>query len=247
MKSNRTSGGSTRLGVKIALAAMALGVTANAGVIVLNFNGLQDEEPVMNYYNGGLGGDGSGPGPSDGITFGADSLAIISDADGGSGNFDGAPGGDTVLFFLSGTGDLMDVPAGFTGGFSFYYSAAVDPGSVTVYSGLDGTGSVLATIPLAVTPDGKTDTQPGCSGTYDYCPWVPIGVSFGGTAESVLFSGSANYIGFDEITLGSSTAGGGPPTSGVPEPAAFGLAGLGLASLVIFRRQRKGQQAPAAQ
>ena len=145
---------------------------------------------------------GSGPGPNYGITFGLDSLAIINTGGGGTGNFSNSPSGDTVAFFLSGPGDVMDVAGGFTTGFSFYYAAAF-AGSVTVYSGLDGTGSVLATLPLPTTPN-------------PYSEWLPIGVTFGGTAESVVFSGSANYIGFDNITLGSST-----PGNAVPLPTAL--------------------------
>jgi len=59
-------------------------------------------------------------------------------------------------------------------------------------------------------------------------------VSFSGTAESVVFGGSANYIGWDDITLGSSTAG------GTPEPASLILLGTGLAgfALILRRRQR---------
>jgi hypothetical protein len=105
---------------------------------------------------------------------------------------------------------------------------------VTVYSGLNGTGTVLATIPLSLTPDGIATGGAGCSGNYDYCPWAPIGVTFAGTAESVLFSGSANYIGFDDVTLGSAT-----PTPGTPEPGAFSLLGLGLASLGLIARRKK--------
>jgi hypothetical protein len=200
---------------------------------VLTFEGLQTYEPVGNYYNGGFGGLGSGPGPNYGITFGSDSLAIISAAAGGGGNFDGAPTMPTILFFLSGPGDVMDVPAGFTTGFSFYYSAPIYPGNVDVYSGLDGTGALLASISLGLTPDGHTNGPP-CSGSYDYCPWVPIGVLFDGTAESVNFTGTANYIGFDNITLGSST----PGTGTVPEPVSLVLFSsfLGLAGLVRRRK-----------
>ncbi len=204
--------------------------SAKAGTIVLTFEGLQDNETVLNYYNGGLGGNGSGPGPNYGITFGPDTLAIISGAAGGSGNFSGAPTMPTVAYFLTGPGDVMDVPAGFTTGFSFYYSAVVYPGSVTVYSGLDGTGSVLASLDLPVTPSGGA---PEC--TYGaYCPWFPIGVTFDGSAQSVIFSGSANYIGFDNITLGSAT-----PSPGVPEPATLTLFGSGLLGLVSVLRRRK--------
>ncbi len=204
--------------------------SARAGTVVLTFEGLQNLEFVGSYYNGGLGSLGSGPGPNYGITFGPDSQAIISGAAGGTGNFSGSPTMPTILFFLSGAGDGMDVPAGFDTGFSFYYSAVVYPGSVSVYSGLDGTGSLLASLDLPVTPSGGS---PEC--TYGaYCPWIPIGVTFGGTAESVIFSGSADYIGFDNITLGSGT-----PSPGVPEPATLTLFGSGLLGLVrVFRRRK---------
>jgi len=197
-------------------------LAAQAGTIVLTFEGLQNSEQVLNYYNGGFGGNGSGPGPNFGITFGTDSLATVSQAAGGSGNFDGATM-PTALFFLSGPGDIMNVSAGFTTGFSFFYSSPFYTGSATVYSGLNGTGTVLATLTLPTTPDG-TIYGPPCSGNYDYCPWLPAGVSFSGTAYSVDFSGTANYVGFDNVTLGSSV-----PS---PEPGTlvmFGSGALGLA------------------
>ena len=205
-------------------------VSATAGTTVLTFEGLQDEEAILNYYNGGFGGSGSGPGPNYGITFGADSLAIISGANGGSGNFSGAPSMPTIAFFLSGAGDVMDVPGGFDTGFSFYYSAIAFPGIVTVWSGLDGTGTQLASISLPVTPSGGA---PEC--TYGaYCPWFPTGVAFSGTAKSAVFSGTANEIGFDDITIGSATPG------GVPEPSTWAMMGLGFAALGFagYRRAR---------
>ena len=204
-------------------------VAAQAGVVTLTFEGLQNLEPVENYYNGGLGGLGSGPGPNYGITFTSDSLAIISGAFGGTGNFSGSPTMPTIAFFLTGAGDIMNVAAGFDTGFSFYYSAVVYPGSVTVYDGLNGTGSVLASLNLPVTPSGGA---PEC--TYGaYCPWFPIGVTFSGTAMSVNFSGTANYIGFDNITLGS-----GIPTPGVPEPGTLVMLGSGVLGLAgVIRRK----------
>ena len=220
----------------LAALVAALSFTASAGTVVLTFGAFQDGEEVLDYFNGGTGSLGTGPGPNYGITFGSDSLAFINMTSGGSLNSQEEPSGtDAGMIFLSGSGDLMDVPAGFTSGFSFYYAAPGFPGSVSVYSGLDGTGSLLATLTLPLTADAG---NPGCLG-YDYCPYVPIGVTFSGTAESVLFSGTANYIVFDDITLGSSIAGGGGgPTSGTPEPATFGLIGLGLATLGVISRRR---------
>jgi hypothetical protein len=136
----------------------------------------------------------------------------------------------TIGFFLSGPGDVMNVLGGFDTGFSFYYSAVVYPGSVTVYDALGGTGNVLATLDLPVTPSGGAlECTSGA-----YCPWFPVGVSFGGTAYSINFSGVANYIGFDNITLGSQT-----PTPGtVPEPATCLMLGGCFAGVLLIRRRK---------
>jgi hypothetical protein len=204
-------------------ASLGFASTANAS-ITLTFVGLQDQEQILNYYNGGLGGFGSGPGPNFGITFGADSLATISEDSGGTGDFDGAPF-NTVAFFEGGPGDIMNVASGFTTGLSFYYSSPLAPGSVTVWSGLDGSGTQLADIILPTTPLRGT----GCD--TDFCPWVPFGVTFSGTAESVDFSGGTGEIGFSAITL----------RSAIPEPSTWvmmlvGFTGVGF---VGYRAKRK--------
>ena len=168
-------------------------------VPILTFEGLKDNEPINSYYNGGFGNNGSGPGPNYGITFGPDALAIISELSGGTAHASGNPSGVTTAYFLSGPGVIMDVAAGFTTGFSFYYAAANTPGSVTVYDGLNGTGKILATVALPV--NGSS------CGPETYSCWSQTGVTFAGVAKSVNFSGSANFIGFDNITIGSATPG----------------------------------------
>lgn len=213
----------------IVVALLVGAISAQAGTVVLGFEGLGNNEPVLNYYNGGFGGNGTGPAPNYGITFGPDALAIIANSAGGTGNVSGAPTMPTTLYFLTGPGDVMNVPAGFTTGFSFFYSAIAFPGSVSVYDGLDGTGNLLASLNLPLTPSGGA---PGCTPAGPYCPWEPIGVSFNGTAQSVVFSGSANYITFDNITLGSQNP------IGAPEPASLGLLAAGLAGLASFLRRR---------
>jgi hypothetical protein len=222
-----------RNGLFLAILLVVLPALLSAGVITLTFEGLQTNETVGNYYNGGTGGSGSGPGPNDGIAFGSSALALISNVAPyfGGGNFDLAPTMPTILYFDSGTGAIMNVAAGFTTGFSFYYASPSQPGSVTVYDGLGGTGNVLQTLTLPTTP--LSSTVPACQ--FPYCPWEPIGVTFDGTALSVNFSGGAGNIGFDNITLGAST-----PTGGsVPEPASWGLVAAGLAGAMVVRRRRR--------
>jgi hypothetical protein len=219
------TGQSSMTKLKLMMAALAAilfcGTQAKADTVVLTFEGAGNQNTIGNFYNGGAGGNL-------GIQFGADSLSLISSLDGGSGNFSNAPSGVTIAFFLSGAGDIMNVAAGFDTGFSFFYTAAFNPGVVTVWSGLDGTGSLLANLDLPV--------NGSCSDGPNFCHWSPVGVTFAGLAKSVNFSGTANQIGFDDVTLGSATAGGGPTAT--PEPATILLLGAGSVGLLGLRRKK---------
>jgi len=144
--------------VSLVLLAGTLCLGQTSGTVTLTFEGLKDQESILNYYNGGYGGSGSGPGPNYGITFGSDSRCIVAQSAGGLGDFSGNPSGVSVAFFSAGAGVLMNVPTGFKTGFSFYYAAANTPGRVSDYDGLNGTGNVLATLTLPI-------TGAGCSGS----------------------------------------------------------------------------------
>lgn len=199
---------------------------------VLTFEGVGNLAAVNDFYNGGTDSAGNS-GINYGINFSDTSLGVIDSDDGGSGNIANEPSADTVLFFLSGGAATMNVAAGFDTGFSFYYSANANDTFVNVWSGLNSTGTLLATLNLSLNYNDD-----GCTGdpTGAYCHWDPIGVSFAGIAHSVDFGGTANYVGFDNVTLGSATAGGGTP---VPEPAALGVFGLGVLLIGLFAGLRR--------
>ena len=177
------------------------GAQANTA-LVLDFEGLGNLERILDFYDGGLGGFGSGPGPDYGISFGPDALALIDADAGGSGNFANEPSANTIAFFLTGPGVVMNVNNGFTTGFSFYYTSA-QVGTVTVYDGPNGTGNLLASVP--VERQYNTCGAPDPTGAFS-C-WTAVGVTFSGTAFSVNFGGVWNQTGFDDITLGSATPG----------------------------------------
>ncbi len=170
--------------------------------VVLDFEGIGNLERILDFYDGGFGGFGSGPGPDYGISFGPDALALIDADAGGSGNFANEPSANTIAFFLTGPGVVMNVKNGFTTGFSFFYTSA-QAGTVTVFDGPNGTGNVLAAVP--VERQYNTCGAPDPTGAFS-C-WTPVGVTFSGTAFSVNFGGVWNQTGFDDITLGSATPG----------------------------------------
>lgn len=202
---------------------------SQAATIVLDFEGVGNTAQVLNFYNGGTDGAGNS-GTNYGINFNTDALGIIdSDAPGGSGNFGGEPSPSTVLFFLGGSAATMNVEAGFDTGFSFFYSAINNPGFINVYDGLDGTGTILATLNLPTTPNNGAPDPNG-----QFSPFLPIGVTFAGTARSVDFGGTANQIGFDNITLGAAIPGG---STAIPEP--FTIVGTLIGSAAAFKMRKR--------
>ncbi len=201
-----------------------------AAPIVLTFEGLTNAEGVAEFYNGGTGSLGSGGGFNHGIRF-TNAIAFIDSDAGGTGNFGEEPSPSTAITFLDpqAASAVLNVAAGFDTGFSFFYTAVGSPGSITVWDGLDGTGNILATLILLLTPyNGAPDPTGVVS------PFVAVGVAFDGSARSVDFSGTANQIGFDDITIGSVTPG---ADRAVPVPSSLVLLAAGIAGLGVLRGQ----------
>jgi hypothetical protein len=181
----------------IAIAALIAAPSANAAIITLDFEGVGNSNPIGNFYNGGLG-------VNYGVEFVGNALGIVAGEAGGGGNFTNAPSMPTILFWLDGPSTIMNVAAGFT------------DGSIGIYDGLNGTGNLLATLNLTA-----LGSQAG--GIYD--TWSLAGTSFAGTAYSAVFAGTANYIGFDNVTFGSN----------IPAPGSLAL--LAAAGCATRRRR----------
>ena len=137
-------------------ALIGAAVAAPAGAQVLNFEGVttgRDPVPIGNFYNGGAG-------PNYGVDFSSNAITICLNTPSQtcSNTSRGGRGDPTSqgygLFFLSGSQTYMNRSAGFTNGFSFFYSAVNSGGSFSVYSGLNGTGTLLGTLALPTTPSG---------------------------------------------------------------------------------------------
>jgi PEP-CTERM motif len=116
------------------------------GGFSLSFNELQFGEDVLEYYNGGFGSAGSGPGPALGLSFTAGLIAVEGDVyldpDGKAAELD-APE------------VIMNISGGFSGLVQFYVLGG--PIDVAFYDELDGLGNLVGTI-SSPEPDAVNET-----------------------------------------------------------------------------------------
>jgi hypothetical protein len=188
---------------------------------LLTFAGLQNLQPVGDFYNGG----GLSTTPNYGVSFSSNFYGLRPVSQGGSGNFAPTPLGTPAIFMNGPTGSLvtgtMNVTAGFTG-IQFFYTAAFQQ-TVQIWSGANGSGTLLAT--LVLSPNN------GMCTSVAYCNWSSAGMTLSGTAESITFTGGANYLGLADITLNKST-------TAIPEPSSIYFLGTGLVGAGLIRVRR---------
>ncbi len=173
---------------------------------------------IAEYYNGGADGAGN-VGPALGVSFGLDALGLMNDELGPY--FSNAPSPIGVMAPV-GPDATMNVQAGFVDALSFHYSSSsfVATG-VEVWSGLNGTGDLLASFNLI----GNAQAE-GCSDSA-YCRFDQITSTFAGTAHSITFGNAMYAAAFDDISIN---------VSSVPEPTTALLMALGLAGVTLMRR-----------
>lgn len=214
-------------------AALAVIWAAPASAVILaDYEGVSDNFEVLDFYNGGTDGNGVA-GPVDvNLVFSSD---IFASQDGGGAaaplnSFANEPSDDTVMYYTE-DGVVINVLDGFKIGASFFYSQM--PGgsgdsTVSVFSGLNGTGTPLGSLTLSDNwQDGSCDTGGG-----QFCNWQVGSIGFGGaTGMSIVLAGGAGRALFDQLTIGS--------TNPVPLPAAAWLLGSGLLGFAALRRRRQ--------
>jgi hypothetical protein len=228
---------------------------AHAASVTLTFGDLVNQAPIGSWFNGGTnsffnGNANNGPqvGPSDGIVFSSNADELRSGTtghapSGGSGRFENNPSGANtftgqsgVLFFpfSSTTKSYLNDAAGFNDislDYSYINNNASTFGVETVelFSGLNGTGTLLASITLS-----QSSTTVACKTSGDeFCTWSLATQANFGTAQSVLFGGISasplNGLEFDDVTLTTT-----------PLPATWSMMLVGLILGVFFcRRTRK--------
>ena len=227
---------------------MLAGSHAVAATYTLEPSGtLTNQAYVESYFNGGYDSygtnvGGSNPaGPSDNVVFGPlqsptlQTDFLINPTEVQYANIPSVIAGDNpkeAVFFQS-VQSVMNLTNGYalsslSFDYSIYKNSSTYTPIVTVWSGLNGTGSALETFNLAA-PSGSS----ACTSTYDFCTWTKDTSNFTGLAESVTFGNSSGqYIGeaaFDSITVTETP---------VALPAALPLLLSGLSGLAGLARRR---------
>ena len=201
-------------GAALAPTAAAIALALFAGQaqaqIHINFDSLTTGAEIQNYYNGGTDNLGE-TGPNFGVAF----FGWLTTTNFGETS-------EPNLAYAADNPSIIDVSAGFSHQLAFT-QGFFKPGNVSIYSGLDGAGSLLASYDLPAS---------------DPFAFAPIRLAFAGIAESVVFNdfdGGGN-LGIDDLQIG-----------GIPEPATWTMILLGVGGVgAALRSNRRRLGATAA-
>ncbi len=201
----------------LAVAALLTATGASATVLTMTFEGLGDFEYARNFYNGGIGGNGNGPGTNYGVTFPGGTItylnAYLNQGVLGA-RFGGEPTPNTALSFQQGSA-WMNVASGFTDNLSFYYANPNGNSTISIYTEINGGGQRIDTLFLPQTaytgPDGHIFPM----------SFVSLGLS--GMAKSIDFLSMANSGYVDDLSINTVAA---PSTAWLLGSGLFGLIGV---------------------
>ena len=184
-----------------ALAATVTLATPAAAATTVTFQGLANQVAINNFYNGGTASNGTS-GNNYGISFS------------GFNSFVGSNGGSETIGYNAASTAFASMAAGFSS-LSFQYGF-LNTGTVKVYSGLNGTGTLLGSATFL----RNINTTSGA--------FTSGSVAFSGVARSFSLGSASANLALDNITFGSA----------VPEPATWAMMMVGFAAIGIALRRR---------
>ena len=118
--------------VILLFAAAAMAATISSSPTFITFDELEPGEQILNYYSGGFGSLGSGPGPAFGVTFSPEwkvsPLGVFDQA----GQFSGTA--------------TVSMASGWVGRIVLFYYDTDSPLTANFYSGVNGTGNLLRSV-----------------------------------------------------------------------------------------------------
>ena len=191
---------------------------AFAVVINVDFETPTSFASIDRHYAGGTDSNGLA-GADLGVAFGLDALALRNDAAGTY--FSNAPSPLGVMTAVGGDA-AMNVAVGFTTLSVQYSSFASIFNGLQLWSGLNGSGALLASLSLSANAQAG-----GCSDS-PLCNFNGLSAGNFGVARSVTFGNAANNAVFDNISV-----------TAVPEPGSALLMALGVAAFIGVRLGRR--------